>query len=124
MCDADCLVCSVNNVFAVLFRNCAQGVFPSANFAEIDDFSLAVALQKGFDIQNVADCSLCIRKPARRTEIFEVVNRENLTHPVAIVRKQVYRRRKGNSRIAEFRRTQPFIAILNRAIRYAHEEMQ
>ena len=88
MCDADCLVCSVNNVFAILFSNCAQGVFPSANFAEIDDFSLAVALQKGFDIQNVADCSLCIRKPARRTEIFEVVNRENLTYPVAIVRKQ------------------------------------
>ena len=26
--------------------------------------------------------------------------------------------------LAEFRRTQPFIAILNRAIRYAHEEMQ
>ena len=67
MCDADCLVCSVNNVFAILFSNCAQGVFPSANFAEIDDFSLAVALQKGFDIQNVADCSLCIRKPARRS---------------------------------------------------------
>ena len=26
--------------------------------------------------------------------------------------------------VEQFRRTQPFIAILNRAIRYAHEEMQ
>ena len=26
--------------------------------------------------------------------------------------------------LAEFRRTQPFVAILNRAVQYAHEEMQ
>ena len=80
--DADALIVRLTHHLVVLLCQRLDGVLSAAGLFKADDLALGVTFKNRLYVQNGRDCGLYARKPSGSAQVFQIVDREYLTHIV------------------------------------------